>query len=69
MIDKRSAWPAELFPLFEKIPVLIEDLHAIITAVADEHAASGVGSDGVKRLELARSRAFFAPGFNELAVF
>ena len=37
-VDVDSARPAELPPLLEEIPVLVEDLDAAVAAVADEQA-------------------------------
>src|SRR5437879_7270215 len=48
---------------------LVENLNAAVRAVADEDPSPGIQSDGMKAAELAGSRSFLAPGFNEFSVF
>src|SRR5262249_49491335 len=39
LIDVNSARPAELLPLVDEFPVLVEDLNSIVVPVADEEPA------------------------------
>src|SRR5881398_3393065 len=49
-------------------PFLVEDLDAVVLAVADEQAALRIEGQGVRAVEFADARALFAPGFEELTV-
>jgi hypothetical protein len=42
LVDEDCARPAELFPFFEKTSILIENLHTIVTAIADEDSSFGI---------------------------
>ena len=53
-------------PLFEEGPLVVENLNAIVLAVADENAAVLVDPDVVKQRELARTRPFTPPGQQQL---
>src|SRR2546427_4373520 len=64
-VDVDPARPAELLPLCEKFAILVEDLDAIVAAVADEDLSLRIDSDGMRRVELAGARAFPAPRFDE----
>ena len=55
--DRDAARPPELPPLLEKLAALIEDLDAIVLAVADEQPAARVDRDGVRLADLAGPRA------------
>src|SRR5215510_6673111 len=67
-IDEDPAWPAELLPLGDEIPLLIEDLDAFVAAVADEDPPLRINSDRMRRVELPGARAFPAPGLDELFI-
>src|ERR1039458_7539875 len=69
LADVEAAGAAELSPLIEEFAVLVENLDAVIGAVADEQGPGGIESQAVGSIELAGSRAFLAPGFEERAVF
>ena len=45
----------------DELAVLIENLDAVVAAVADEQAALGIEGQRVRRVELARPRALLAP--------
>jgi hypothetical protein len=65
-----AAGRAEVCPLLEEGPVLIEDLDADVALVSDDDAALGIHGDGVRVGELSgcRPRAGYAPAENESAV-
>src|SRR5262249_25506127 len=67
-VDVGSARPAELLPLSDEISLLIEDLDAVVAAVADEDPSLRIDGDCVRRVELARGRAFLAPRLDELSI-
>src|ERR1039458_474811 len=67
--DVETAGAAELSPLIEEFAVLVEDLDAVVGAVADEEAAGGIESQAVGSIELAGGRALLAPGLDERTVF
>src|SRR5262249_5768979 len=67
-VDVDSARTAELLPLREEIAILVEDLNAIVAAVADEDPSLRIDGDGVRRVELAGGRAFLAPRLDELPI-
>src|SRR5215469_8569385 len=66
--DVNAAGTAELFPLGEKFPVLVENLDAVVYAIADEQAALRVERDGVRLMKLAGTRSFAPPGLDEFSV-
>ena len=45
LVDVDAAQTAELLPLLEELPVLVEDLQAVVGAVGDEQPALRVESD------------------------
>ena len=51
--DRDAARPAELRPLVEKLAVLIEDLDAVVVAIADKEAAARVQGNRVRHVEFA----------------
>src|SRR5262245_36722130 len=61
LVDEDSAGTAELLPLLEEFPILIEYLDAIVRAVGDEHAAPRIHGDRVRPIEFAGRCAFLAP--------
>src|ERR1700756_1033758 len=63
-----AARPAELRPLVDELSVLVEDLDAVVVAVAHEQAPARIHGERMRRIELARRRALLAPGLDELAV-
>src|SRR5579872_5767244 len=56
-VDVNTARPAKLLPLIQKFSVLIENLDATITAVADEEPSGGIHGNGMGGVELARTRS------------
>src|SRR5262244_2679247 len=67
-VNVDSARPAELLLLSDEFAVRVENLDAIVTAVADENPALRIYSNGVRRIELAGGRAFPAPRLDEFPV-
>jgi hypothetical protein len=51
----------------QRFSVLIEDLDAVVAAIADEDAAARIDRDRVNRMELTRRPAALAPCRDELA--
>src|SRR5262249_36887547 len=68
LVDKHSARPTELLPLFEKFSILIEDLDPIVPTVTNEQTAARIHGQSVGRIELANRGSFLSPGFDEFAV-
>src|SRR6266849_531198 len=68
LVDPDAARPTELLPLGEELAVLVEDLDAAVGAVGDEQTPGGIEREPVRHVEFARSLAFLAPRFDELAV-
>src|SRR5215470_5593673 len=68
LVDEDAARPAELGPLVDELAILIENLDAVVAAVANEQAALRVHRDRVRPVKFAGARAFLAPGLDELAV-
>src|SRR5262245_14415020 len=52
--DEDAARPPELTPLAEELPLLVEDLNAVVLAITDEQPAARVHRNGVRLTELAR---------------
>ena len=61
LVDEDAARPAELRPLVDELAVLVEDLDAVVAAVADEQAALRVERERVRLVELARRRCRTCP--------
>ena len=61
LVDVDAARPAELRPLLDELAVLIEDLDAVVAAVADEQAAPRIHRERVRLIELARPGARACP--------
>src|SRR5439155_23663455 len=59
--DVDAARPAELMPDVEQLAVLIEDLNAVVLAIADEQPPARVHRDRVRLADLSRARALRAP--------
>src|SRR5262249_22992722 len=57
-----------LRPLVDEFAVLVEDLDAVVVAIADEQASARVHCQRVRRVELAGCTAFLSPGLDELAI-
>src|SRR5688572_24576772 len=68
VIEEDSARPTKLRPAREMRAFLIEELHAIVRAVADEQSAACVHRDRVQRAKLAVLGSHAAPRFDERAV-
>src|SRR5690242_1071164 len=69
LIDENPAGPAELPPFVDELSVLVEDLNAIITAVAHKEPPLGVKCKRMRNIELAARRTLLPPRHDELAVF
>src|SRR5262249_50936442 len=67
-VNVDAARPAELLPLRDEIAILVEDLNAIVAAVADEDPSLRIDGDCVRRVELAGGRAFPSPRLDELSI-
>src|SRR3954470_3432455 len=66
-LDEDAARPAEL-PIFgDELAVLIEHLHAVVVAIADEQPSLRVEGERVRLVEFTRSGAELAPLLDELA--
>src|SRR5262249_43828733 len=59
--DEDAARPPELTPLVEHTAVLIEDLNAVVLAVADQQPAARIDRDRVRLAQLARSGSLPSP--------
>src|SRR5207302_8187484 len=68
LVDVDPARPAELLPFGLIGAVLIENLNAIVLAVADEQPAARVHRQCMRLVELIRARPSFAPRFDQLAI-
>src|SRR5260370_30301155 len=60
---------ADIGPLFQKIPVIIEDLYPVIFSVARVHIALRVRGNGVYGVKFPRFSPFPAPGLYPVTVF
>src|SRR5207248_2880827 len=69
LVYEDSAGPPKLLPLGNKFSVLIENLNAIVGAVADENPALGIHGNSMGGIKLTRSTSFFAPRLDELSIF
>src|SRR5215813_2336922 len=67
-IDEDPARPAELLPLRDEIAILVEDLNAVVAAVADEEPPLRIDCDRMRRVELPGTRAFPAPRLDEFSI-
>src|SRR5271166_4070208 len=67
--DVDPARPTELFPLLEVPAVLIENLDAVVHAIAGEDASLGIERDSVRLMKLAWTAALVSPGLDEFSVF
>src|SRR4029077_9933151 len=67
-VDEDAARPAELLPFRDEFPILVEDLDAIVGAVADEQPAARIHGKPVEHIELARARPLLALSLDEGAV-
>src|SRR5262245_33181145 len=63
-VDEDAARTAELLPLGDEFAFLVEDLDAVVVAVADEEAALRVHRQRVRNVEFARAGALLAPGLD-----
>ena len=48
IIDEDAARPSELFPFGEEFSIGVENLNAVVRAIADEDASRGIQSDRVR---------------------
>src|SRR5437879_13583504 len=67
-VNENPAWAAELLPLGNEAAVLVEDLDAVILAVAHEKASPRVECQSMRTVEFACPRPLLSPGFDELSV-
>ena len=68
-VDEHAARPAELSPLRQEHPVLVEDLNPAVPAVGDKQPAVRVHREIVWRVELTRAGPLLSPRLDELPVF
>src|SRR5262249_47979885 len=61
LVDVNAARPAELVPRVQQRPVLVEDLDAIVAAIADEETAFGIHRQRVRLVQLVGARALASP--------
>src|SRR5262249_8320204 len=66
-VDENAARPAELRPLVDIVAVLIENLDAVVVAVADEQVPARIHRERMRGIDLTRGAAFLAPGLDEFA--
>src|SRR6185369_3160759 len=67
-VEGNPARLAELGPRRgERLAVLIEDLNAVVAAIADEHTSARIDRDGVNRMEFAGCPAGLAPRGHEFS--
>ena len=67
-VDEDAARPAELGPLLDERAVLIENLNAVVVAIADEQAPFGVERERVRLIEFAGRGTGLTPPLDQLAV-
>ena len=65
MIDKHPARPSELLPFRDEVAVLVEDLDAVVGAIAHEKPPLGIERQRMRAVELALARALVAPFLDE----
>src|SRR5213594_2963874 len=66
--DEDAARAAELPPLVEELAVLIEDLDAVVLAIADEQTSPRVHRDRVRLAHFTAARAFLPPLLDVLPI-
>jgi hypothetical protein len=66
--DKKAVGVADAVPLLQKLAVGVEDLNALVLAIADINAVVSVDDDRVRQIEFARQRSICTPRLDELAV-
>ena len=67
-IDVEFARKPELLPFVKEIPVLIENLDAVVDAIGNEQAAGRIHGQLMWGVELAGTAAALAPGLDVFAV-
>src|SRR5437879_3301208 len=67
-VNENPAWAAELLPLGNEAAVLVEDLDAVILAVAHEKASPRVERQSMRTVEFTDPRSFLSPGCDKLPV-
>src|ERR1043166_2937035 len=66
--DVNTARPAELAPRREGLPLLVEDLDPVVAPVPHEEPPPGIHRQGVRLVQLARTRAPGPEGFENAPV-
>src|SRR5262249_27264047 len=69
LAEEEAEWRPALPELREELAVGVEDLDAVVLAVADVDAALFVEADGVRQVELALALALLTPLLQQLALF
>src|SRR5882757_8547506 len=69
LVDEDAARPAELRPLVDEVAVLVEDLDAVVAAVAEKQPSLRIHRERMRTVHLAGACALLAPGLDEGAVF
>src|SRR4029434_3925770 len=67
-LDENPAGAAEHVARLDVVPVLIEDLQAVVAAIGHPQAAFRVECERMRRAELAVTKADLPPRLDELAV-
>src|SRR4029453_5545577 len=61
--DEDDLCRPEMFPLLDELAVAVEDLDAVVFAVADIDETFRIDGNGVRRVELPRTCTSFAPTY------
>src|SRR5215470_5091815 len=61
LVDEEATRAPKLFPLGDKLAILIEDFDAVVPAVSDEQAASRIHRQRMRQSKLPRAAAPLAP--------
>src|SRR5688572_2715507 len=69
LVDRDAARPAELMPLGDELAVLIENLNAIVRAIANEQASLRIHRQRMRLIELDRACSLLAKLLQEFAGF
>src|SRR5699024_4739723 len=59
-VDIDTAWTAELWPFLDERAIPVEDLDAIVAAIANEQAPLRIEGERVRLVELAGARSFLS---------
>src|SRR5205085_1418047 len=68
LVDVYAARAAELPPLIDEVPILIEDLNPAVLTVRHEQSPARIDRDPVRRIEFAGAASLLAPRLHELTV-